>query len=118
MNTLIVMKRSAFRDELIFRLGQAGVNIVCSTDRTEVLNILRQNNLDNIVSQLNLKDLDAIELFLFMRDIQLAIPMVVVSFQGASMEKILTKTGDNIHFLYPPSVDRIIEKMKGENNYE
>jgi DNA-binding response OmpR family regulator len=118
MKILVVMMPSAFRDELLFRLGQEGLEIHCSSNRSKVFKTLRQNKIDKIITQMNISDLDAIELILALRDLKLDIPIVVISFKGSSMKSKLIMTGKDVVFQYPPSIDTIMQNIKGEFKYE
>lgn len=109
------MGSSTFRDELIHQLGHEGFEIIIALDGTQALNKVRKHSIDAVVTQLNLPQMDGLELILNLRDLQIWIPVIVISFEDDEIEKEVLKAGALAFLHYPVEPIRVIELLKYKN---
>jgi len=109
---LLVMKPTAFRDELMVGMGHEGFEVVLASEGLEALDILRKYSVNEILTQLDLPQVDGLELILNIRNLQITVPIIVVSFKDSEIKDEVLKAGASEFLHYPVDPATVIDLIK------
>ena len=107
------------RDELLLYLGHRGAKAFVTLQECCVIKLLKTKTIDCILTQMMLKDEDAIELILKIRDINKHIPVILVDRAGKQNRELAIRLKVAAYFENPVSsfeLCRAIEKNLDTNN--
>lgn len=109
---LLVMEPTAFRDDLMIRMWHEGFEVVLASGGLEALDKLRKYSVDEIVTQLDLPQIDGLELILNIRNLQMVVPIIVVSFEDSEIKDEVLKAGASEFLHYPNDPATVIDSIK------
>lgn len=109
---MVAMAPTAFKDDLIIKMGHEGFEVISASGGHEALEKLRKYSVDEIVIQLNLPQFDGLELILNIRDLRLSVPIIVIGFNDFEMEKEVLQAGASMFLHYPVDPSAVIDLIK------
>ncbi len=113
---LIVDDSTAMRSLLVATLESLGnIRIVQATNGFEALRILPREEVDLVLTDINMPDINGLELLSFLRNNQVyeALPVIVISTEGShkDIEKAIS-LGANEYLVKPFQPEKLLELVK------
>ncbi len=114
----MALSHGRLRDELLLHLGHRGAKVYVMQHEDGIIDLLKSQSVDCILTQMALKDKDAIELVLRVHDIDSTVPIILVDQTGNHHQDVAARLKVAAYFEKPQSsfdVFRAIEKSLGWN---
>ena len=106
------MLSSSFRDELVHLLGHEGYEVIVCSELNQIIQKIRKNKINAVVTQLNFPEFDGLELILNLRDFHLNVPIVVISFERTEVEDEIMQAGAYAFFHYPVEPSTVLDLLR------
>lgn len=106
------MEPNAFQHDLIKQMDHEDFDVILASNGYEALDKLRKYSVDEIVTQLDLPQIDGLELILNIRNLRMAVPIIVVSFEDSEIKDEVLKAGGSEFLHYPVDPATVIDLIK------